>query len=711
MFFAKYMFVTKGKLAKIWLAATYRISKRLQKRDIEKTNIEDSCQDIMAPLAPLALRVSGQLLVGVARIYQRKVEFLFLDCNDAVASMKVDVKDLKRIAVDLPPEAEGDVDSTLLSAAQQLGASSEFELIPALTLADMEKITDDVDMDQHMARGAEITLPDIDDLPRTPLSQGGRRRRQKAFQDDAKMGTMDDLLGIVDHMDLELPPSPQTTRSQRSARRSSLRNDDAASQLDPLNDPLNEIPQKDDDAKSTTSSHVSSPGKARGSRRTPGAMTPITPGIDDSTVDTPFNAKDAPDTDATKDGGRITNVPDMSDLMNDPLMEAPDAGVPFPPLEDGASVAADKDEEADKDQKDDDAKEVEDGKDGEEKDEDAAVGEQKLVDADEEEAQEPPKKKARRGRRGGGGGGSRATRMDKQTEISRSQMKRHLADSSDLLLDRRPRVSFKRRRRDEKYESARDIESLFKTPDFGEEMAPDIVRFYQLAQRAVAHQPAPDADADVEMPPPPPAAPDADEGHDDEKRDVVVDDAKSEVSGVTGVSSVMPPSDVDGDGAPSPFRIPHEPGFEEPGPGMLDDPGYIQLAGSQLRPDDVIDWVGPAPIRDDGEDGFFGASVGDKPLKTTSSGWSRRTRKMHQVLKNQGVEELELSSLIRGNKRMTVAGIFHELLVLKTNGYIDTIQEEPFGEIKIRVEHKMDAPLPDEEDEGDAPVANGAVMA
>ena len=46
-------------------------------------------------------------------------------------------------------------------------------------------------------------------------------------------------------------------------------------------------------------------------------------------------------------------------------------------------------------------------------------------------------------------------------------------------------------------------------------------------------------------------------------------------------------------------------------------------------------------------------------------------------------------------------GIFHELLVLKTNGYIDTIQEKPFGEIKVRLEHKMAAPLLDSDEEGE----------
>ncbi len=43
----------------------------------------------MFPEAPMALRLSGQLLLGIARIYGRKVEFLFVECNDALAKIKM----------------------------------------------------------------------------------------------------------------------------------------------------------------------------------------------------------------------------------------------------------------------------------------------------------------------------------------------------------------------------------------------------------------------------------------------------------------------------------------------------------------------------------------------------------------------------------------------------------------------------------------------
>jgi hypothetical protein len=38
---------------------------------------------------PIALRVSGQLLLGVVRIYSRKTKYLLEDCNEALVKIKL----------------------------------------------------------------------------------------------------------------------------------------------------------------------------------------------------------------------------------------------------------------------------------------------------------------------------------------------------------------------------------------------------------------------------------------------------------------------------------------------------------------------------------------------------------------------------------------------------------------------------------------------
>ena len=87
MFYSHLVISEKNSLGKIWLAAHFE--KKLTKAQVFETNIEESCDAIMSPIAPMALRLSGQLLLGVARIYGKKVEFLFVDCNDALSKIKM----------------------------------------------------------------------------------------------------------------------------------------------------------------------------------------------------------------------------------------------------------------------------------------------------------------------------------------------------------------------------------------------------------------------------------------------------------------------------------------------------------------------------------------------------------------------------------------------------------------------------------------------
>lgn len=56
----------------------------------------------MFPEVPMALRLSGSLLLGVVRIYSRKVNYLYHDCNEAVTRMRTA---FASIQVNLPEDA------------------------------------------------------------------------------------------------------------------------------------------------------------------------------------------------------------------------------------------------------------------------------------------------------------------------------------------------------------------------------------------------------------------------------------------------------------------------------------------------------------------------------------------------------------------------------------------------------------------------------
>ena len=56
---------------------------------IFQTDISKSVESIVNPSVPLALRVSGHLLLGVVRIYSRKVKYLMNDCTEALVKIKL----------------------------------------------------------------------------------------------------------------------------------------------------------------------------------------------------------------------------------------------------------------------------------------------------------------------------------------------------------------------------------------------------------------------------------------------------------------------------------------------------------------------------------------------------------------------------------------------------------------------------------------------
>lgn len=88
MFYSETLLSKTGPLARVWLSAN--IERKVNRAQILQSNIEDSVNAIVDQgQAPLALRLSGQLLLGVVRIYSRKARYLLDDCNEALHKIKM----------------------------------------------------------------------------------------------------------------------------------------------------------------------------------------------------------------------------------------------------------------------------------------------------------------------------------------------------------------------------------------------------------------------------------------------------------------------------------------------------------------------------------------------------------------------------------------------------------------------------------------------
>ncbi|CAH8358047.1 unnamed protein product [Eruca vesicaria subsp. sativa] len=109
MFHSQSLVSRKGPLGAIWVAAYF--VKKLKKAQVKDTHIPSSVDQILQKeLDVLTYRVLAYLLLGVVRIYSKKVDFLFHDCNRALTGVKEFVakeKNREHTNVPLPVASTG----------------------------------------------------------------------------------------------------------------------------------------------------------------------------------------------------------------------------------------------------------------------------------------------------------------------------------------------------------------------------------------------------------------------------------------------------------------------------------------------------------------------------------------------------------------------------------------------------------------------------
>ncbi|WZZ17940.1 hypothetical protein YC2023_111029 [Brassica napus] len=144
MFYSHVYLARKGPLGTVWAAA--HLQQRLKKSHYTATNIPKTVDLIMFPEAPLALRLSGHLLLGVVRIYSKQVDYLFRDCALVTSWLS---KSFVSTQVDLPEDArQAPVESVTLPQALNL---DDFQL---------DDDTHEGEYDNHLRSQEDITLTD-----------------------------------------------------------------------------------------------------------------------------------------------------------------------------------------------------------------------------------------------------------------------------------------------------------------------------------------------------------------------------------------------------------------------------------------------------------------------------------------------------------------------------------------------------------------------
>ncbi|TKY49548.1 Sister chromatid cohesion 1 protein 3 [Spatholobus suberectus] len=145
MFYSQTFLARKGPLSTVWIAA--HLQHRLKKSHYTTTDIPSTVLRIMDPGVPIALRMSGHLLLGVVRIYSKKVEYLHQDCKDVLTTLH---KAFATLQPTHPEEARP-------APFQSVTLPGTFDL-------DAQNIDDQIDHneseDLHLRNPEEITLAD-----------------------------------------------------------------------------------------------------------------------------------------------------------------------------------------------------------------------------------------------------------------------------------------------------------------------------------------------------------------------------------------------------------------------------------------------------------------------------------------------------------------------------------------------------------------------
>lgn len=238
MFYSTTVLTKRGPLAKVWLAA--HVHTKLTKAMALSTNVSAAVSRIIAPEAPMALRLTSQLLLGVVRIYSRKAKYLLADSSEALARLKLaytpaSSNDLQNAHANPAAITLVDADGDGVSATASASAASRYrDPVGALPMPDLEfpettsqagatprYLADakDITIDEYSGSSGIGTFGRDPDLDLLPVDEVERNRFALSYDD-------------LEEEPLMFTPSQQRSTPSTPRRRSVLEDSDAGSAVE-----------------------------------------------------------------------------------------------------------------------------------------------------------------------------------------------------------------------------------------------------------------------------------------------------------------------------------------------------------------------------------------------------------------------------------------------------------------------------------------------
>lgn len=143
-------------VATVWLVATLGSKsnlKRINRKQILDVDVSRACQTIVDPIAPMALRLQGNLLYGVSRVYLQQCGYVLSDAQNASNEIKLLLRTVKDGALDADA---GKARPEQLVLQDDPSFLPEYALQPLDLFADLNLILDPVPV-RHSGDSQSLT--------------------------------------------------------------------------------------------------------------------------------------------------------------------------------------------------------------------------------------------------------------------------------------------------------------------------------------------------------------------------------------------------------------------------------------------------------------------------------------------------------------------------------------------------------------------------
>ncbi|CAO3642609.1 unnamed protein product [Cunninghamella blakesleeana] len=144
----------QGPLSRVWLASHWE--RKISKAQFLHTNLNTAIDCIYnnQTQEPIALRISGQLLLGIVRIHSRKTRYLLEDCNGALTKIKTA---FKKVNVNMSDTSHVKANLDTITLPQQL---DEFDFLLPETIFTTARGESDPILDSLMTQNGFLDTQD-----------------------------------------------------------------------------------------------------------------------------------------------------------------------------------------------------------------------------------------------------------------------------------------------------------------------------------------------------------------------------------------------------------------------------------------------------------------------------------------------------------------------------------------------------------------------